>query len=82
MQCLTEISSGVFSVASPQPTEYSSCVYLIAQPNELPTAFMNMTVDEGLQVGGLLALVLVAGFTIRAIARALSAGDNSGDSNA
>ena len=32
----------------------------------------NLTAVEGLEVGGLLATVLVAGFTIRAIARALN----------
>lgn len=81
MQCLTDIGSGQYQIASPQPTLLSDCVYLLAQPNELPVDFMQLTIDEGLQVGGLLALVLVAGFTFRAIARALYAGDKSGDSD-
>lgn len=72
MQCLTDTGSGNYVVTNPQPTQITDCVYLLAQPNELPTAFMNMTVEEGLEVGGLLSLVLLAGFTFRAVGRALS----------
>lgn len=72
MRCLTELALGEFRVTSPQPTELSNCVYLIAQPHELPSALMVLTPEEGLQVGGLLATVLVVGFTFRAIARALN----------
>ena len=72
MQCLTDVGLGNYRVTAPQPTELSGCVFIIAQPNELPSAFMVLTPEEGLQVGGLLATVLVVGFTFRAIARALN----------
>lgn len=81
MYCLSDIGNGFYKVASPQPTEFSGCTYLIVQPNEIPIAFMNMTPAEGLKVGGLLALVLVAGFTFRALARAIDFNLNNGDSN-
>lgn len=82
MQCLTDTGSGTYQIANPQPTETSGCTYLMVQPNEIPMAFMNMSPEDGLQVGGLLALVLVVGFTFRAIARALDVNiSNNGDSS-
>lgn len=72
MQCLTDLGANTYAVASPQPTELSGCTYLIAQPSELPSGFMNMTTEEGLTVGGLLATVLLVGFTFRAMAHALN----------
>lgn len=82
MMCLTDTGTGLYKVASPQPTELNGCTFLIVQPNEIPTAFMNLTPSDGLKVGGLLALVLVAGFTFRAIARAIDPNfSNNGDSN-
>lgn len=80
MRCLIDTGTGFFQVANPQPTELTNCVYLIAQPTEIPTAFMNLTPDDGLKVGGLLATVLVVGFTFRAIARVLST-ENNGNEN-
>ena len=80
MHCLTDIGAGNYRVSDPQPTELSSCVFIIAQPNELPSAFMVLTPEEGMQVGGLLATVLVAGFTIRAIVRALNVNEKDDES--
>lgn len=79
MQCLTDTGTG-YVVTSPQPELISDCVYLLAQPNELPSEFMNMTTEEGLTIGGLLATVLVVGFTFRAIARALSQNEKETES--
>lgn len=82
MQCLTDIGTGSYQIANPQPTVTNNCTYLIVQPNEIPTAFMNMTPEQGLEVGGLFALVLVVGFTFRAVAQALHVPiSNNGDSN-
>lgn len=82
MQCLTDIGTGNYQIANPQPTLTTDCTYLIVQPNEIPMAFMNLTPEQGLEVGGLFALVLVAGFTFRAIAHALNVNvSNNGDSN-
>ena len=72
MQCLTDNGNGTLSLTNPQPTIIGDCVYILATPQDLPSGIMNLTPAQGLQVGGLLTLVLVAGFTIRAIARALN----------
>lgn len=71
MICAQKISDTEYFVFMPQPTEFKDCVFIIAQPNELPTDFMNMTSVEGLYVGGLLAALLAVGFSFRAIGRAL-----------
>lgn len=81
MQCLNDLGGGNFSIASPQPQAIGSCVYIIAQPNELPNGIMNLTPEEGLQVGGLLALVLLSGFTIRVIAQTLHAGNKENEND-
>ena len=72
MQCLVQQIGGAYTVASPQPTVIGDCIYILATPRDLPTGIMNLTPAEGLHVGGLLSLVLVAGFSIRAMARALN----------
>ena len=71
MQCLT-LKAGIYTVSNPQPVVVGDCFYILATPQELPTGNMNLTPAEGLRVGGLLTLVLVAGFSIRAMARALN----------
>ena len=71
MQCLT-LKAGIYTVSNPQPVVVGDCFYILATPQELPTGIMNLTPAEGLRVGGLLTLVLVAGFSIRAMARALN----------
>lgn len=82
MLCLQDSGAGNYQVVSPQPATINGCTFLIVQPNEIPTAFMNLTPEDGLKVGGLLATVLVVGFTFRAIAQALNVSfSNNGDSN-
>ncbi len=76
MQCLTDNGGGSFSIASPQPTDTTSCVYVIASPSELQNQF-DITLDEASQIMPLLALVLCAGFTFRAIAQALKTDDRN-----
>ena len=71
MQCLT-LKAGIYTISNPQPVVVGDCFYILATPQELPTGIMNLTPAEGLRVGGLLTLVLVAGFSIRAMARALN----------
>ena len=71
MQCLTQ-QAGIYTISNPQPVVVGDCFYILATPQELPTGIMNLTPAEGLRVGGLLTLVLVAGFSIRAMARALN----------
>ena len=71
MQCLT-LRAGIYTISNPQPVVVGNCFYILATPQDLPTGIMNLTPAEGLKVGGLLTLVLLAGFSIRAMARALS----------
>ena len=76
MQCLTDNGGGSFTTAAPQPTDYTACTYLLVQPSELQPQVFNLTVEEGVWLGFQLGLILLAGFTFRAIARALNTGDH------
>lgn len=78
MQCLTQTVDG-FIVASPQPTELSTCTFLLVQPSELPNQLMNLTLEESLTVGSLLGGLLVVGFIFRAVAQALSINDKESE---
>lgn len=80
MQCLTDNGGGDFTIAAPQPTDYTVCTYLVVQPSELQPQIFNLTVEEGVWLGFQLSLILVLGFTFRAIARALNTGDTSPES--
>lgn len=71
MQCLTETTQGVFQVADPQPVDYTTCTYLIAQPSELQNELFNLTMEDAQILMPYFAIVLVTGFTYRAIAQAL-----------
>lgn len=77
MQCLNDSGGGNFTIAAPQPTDYTACTYLLVQPSELQPQIFNLTVEEGVWLGFQLSLILVAGFTFRAIARALNTGEQS-----
>lgn len=70
MLCLDyNTESLTYTVANPQPTDLSTCTYLLANPSDFPMDFL--TVDDAIQLAFLFASVLVVGFTFRAIAQAL-----------
>lgn len=71
MQCLIDNANGSYSIAMPQPTDSSNCIFVIASPSELQNQF-NITMDEATAVLPAFALLLVTGFIFRAFARALS----------
>jgi hypothetical protein len=54
-------------------------VYLLAQPAELQPEIWNISVEQGLEIGGYLALVLVTGYTFRAMAQALKTDERKED---
>lgn len=79
MQCLTQMVGGNFMITDPQPIYTKDCNYILVQPQELPNELLQITPSEGVEIGGKLALVLLAGFTFRAIAKALNASDRSNE---
>jgi len=72
MQCLNDEGGGWYSLQSPQPADYTVCTYLIIQPSDLPSDVWNLTIEEAQVLMPYFGLLLLAGFTFRAIARALS----------
>lgn len=72
MQCLNEITSGNFQVASPQPEIYTACTYILVQPTELQSQIFNITAVEGLQLSGAIVAVWAIGFATRMGIKALN----------
>jgi hypothetical protein len=72
IQCLEDLGGGAYQIANPQPTDYTTCTYVLVQPSDLQSELWNISIDDGIQIGFLLGLVLLAGFTFRAMARALN----------
>jgi hypothetical protein len=79
MLCLQQLNSTDFQLISPQPADYTGCTYLLAQPSELQPEIWNISVEQGLEIGGYLALVLVTGYTFRAMAQALKTDERKED---
>ena len=71
MQCLQDQGGGVYSLITPQPADYTTCTNVLVSPTELAPQVFNLTAEEGVWLGFQLGLILVVGFTIRAVARAL-----------
>lgn len=78
MQCLTDTGTG-YVLTSPQPTDLTTCTFLLVQPSELPNQLLNLSLEESLTVGSLLAGLLVVGFIFRAVARALDVNDKESE---
>ena len=66
-ECLTDIGAGQYQIASPQPTEISDCVYLIAQPQELTAGAWSLTVEQGQQLAAAIALLWAIGAVFRVL---------------
>jgi len=66
-ECLTDIGAGQYQIASPQPTEISDCVYLIAQPQELTAGAWSLTVEQGQQIAFSIALLWAIGAVFRIV---------------
>ncbi|ACT52156.1 hypothetical protein [Methylovorus glucosotrophus] len=66
-ECLTDIGAGQYQIASPQPTEISECVYLIAQPKELTAGAWSLTVEQGQQLAAAIALLWAIGAVFRVL---------------
>lgn len=78
MFCLEQVEGG-FVVADPQPVEISGCTFLLVQPSELPPSALNLTVEEGAQIAGAIAVVWAIGFAARAAIYAIKSSER--DSN-
>jgi len=65
MQCLTDLGGGSFAVTSPQPTEYTTCVYVLASPTDFNSQIFNITAVEGLQLSAAIVAVWAIGFVVR-----------------
>jgi len=71
MLCLSQIDGNTFQVASPQPTEYTSCTYVLAQPSDLGINAWALTPDEGYQIATAIAICWAAGYASRVVGQFL-----------
>lgn len=70
MICLDYTASG-FVPTSPQPTDYTTCSYVLQSGSELHTSVMTLTIDEALQLVTPILVLLSIGFVFRALSYAL-----------
>ena len=71
MQCLIQTSEFQFELPATQPSDYTTCTYILAQPQDVHADVWNLTMDEAMELMPYFGLVLVMGYTFRAIAQAL-----------
>lgn len=81
MLCLIQTSDYQFELPATQPTDYTTCTYILAQPQDVHADAWNLTMDDAITLMPYFALVLVMGFTFRAVARALNTGDTTNESS-
>jgi hypothetical protein len=79
MQCLTDIGAGNFTITSPQPTDYTTCTYILAQQPDIATNAWALTAAQGAQLSIAIGSLLAVGAVIRVLASFLK--PNDGDSN-
>jgi hypothetical protein len=80
MDCLVMTSAGVYQLASPQPAEYTSCMYVLAQPDQVTAnAWWALTVNQGTEIATAIAILWAIGCTYRVLINFLKSHD--GDSN-
>lgn len=72
MRCLTEITSGNYIVASPQPTTNKDCINLIITPTELSDDIFNLSPEQGALLGGAIIAVWAVGFAIKSAISSLN----------
>lgn len=77
MQCLEQVSETQFQLPAVQPADYTTCTYVLAQPQDVHADIWNLTTDDAIQLMPLFAVVLVTGFSFRALARALKIDERS-----
>lgn len=80
-ECLTDIGAGQYQVTSPQPTDITSCVYVIAQPQELTSGAWSLTVEQGQQIAAAIALLWAIGAVFRAVISQLKSKGNSNEAD-
>ena len=72
MKCLTDIGGGTYMQSSPQPTDYTTCTYLLVQPSELSNQLFNIDLDSWALLTYAIVGVWAVGFTVRSIIRTLN----------
>jgi len=71
MLCLTEISAGNYQVASPQPTEYTTCTYVLAQQTDIGINAWALTPEQGFQIATAIGICWAFGYAFRAVGQFL-----------
>jgi hypothetical protein len=65
MQCLTDTGTG-FVLTSPQPTDYTTCTYLLVQQPDIAVNAWALTTSQGTQIALAIAICWAIGWAFRA----------------
>lgn len=75
MQCITDIGGGNFALIVPQPTEYTTCVYLLAQPQDVTINAYALTVQQGTEIAIAIVTLWAIGYVFRVLSNFLKSKD-------
>jgi hypothetical protein len=71
-QCLTSNGNGDFIIASPQPTEYTTCVYVLAQPSDIANNAWALTAEQGSQLSITIGICWATAYAFRVVGQILN----------
>ena len=71
MQCLDAPWNGLYEVANPQPAEYSSCMYILATPQDIAINQYALTAAQGLQIATAIGILWATAYAFRVIGQYL-----------
>ncbi len=80
MQCLTDNGAGMYQLADPQPTEYTTCTYVLAQQPDIAINAWALTASQGLQIATAIAICWAAAFAFRVIGQFLNQSSKQNES--
>lgn len=78
MQCLTDMG-GSFVLSTPQPTEFTTCLYVLAQPQDLVINAWALTTTQGLQIAAAIGICWATGLAFRLLGQFLNQSSNQGE---
>lgn len=79
MQCLTQAALGGYVISSPQPTQYTTCTYILAQPTDLAFSAWSLTATQGSQISLAIGLCWATAYAFRVLGQYLNQPTNQGE---
>lgn len=77
MQCVQADASGVLTIVNPQPTDISTCTYVIGNYSEQAPDLLRLDEQGGIDIAVAVMTLLAAAYVFRALARAINSTDEN-----